>query len=119
VRPHRTRDPYGGSPTGSMSSSNSSYGFFTPAGHSGKDHATIAYNVFAGAATTKYYPATNLFPTVAVFTAQFVDPANSDYVLVEGSPYWTAGVGGKRLGADHSALPHERSRWSRCGFSAG
>jgi hypothetical protein len=108
-----------------MSSSNSSYGFFTPAGHSGKDHAswlpgaTIAYNVFAGAATTKYYPATNLFPTVAVFTAQFVDPANSDYVLVEGSPYWTAGVGGKRLGADHSALPHERSRWSRCGFSAG
>ena len=88
-----------------------SYGFFTPAGHNAKDHAswlpgaTIAHNVFAGAATTKYYPATNLFPTVAEFNAQFVDPANHDYALVEGSPYWSAGQGGTRLGADHSTLP--------------
>ena len=59
------------------------YGFFTPAGPSAEDYAfwlpgaTIAHNVFAGAVTTKYYPATNLFPTVAEFTAQFVDPATT------------------------------------------
>jgi|SRR5687768_10845661 len=50
-------------------------------------------------------PGHDLFPTVADFLAQFVDAANHDYTLVEGSPYWTAGQGGTRLGADQSALP--------------
>jgi len=44
------------------------------------------------------YPPDNFFPTVANFTAGFVDPATRDYRLVSSSPYVGAGTDGKDIG---------------------
>jgi hypothetical protein len=44
------------------------------------------------------YPPDNFFPTLASFTAGFVDPENRDYRLVSSSPYIDAGTDGKDIG---------------------
>ena len=44
------------------------------------------------------YPSDNFFPTVAAFTAGFVDPATRDYRLVSSSPYIDAGTDGQDIG---------------------
>jgi hypothetical protein len=44
------------------------------------------------------YPPDNFFPTVATFTAGFVDPATRDYRLVSSSPYIDAGTDGQDIG---------------------
>jgi hypothetical protein len=87
------------------------YGIMTPSGASALSHATwlpasvIQYNVLAGATTTKYYPATNRFPTVAEFNAQFVDPATQDYTVIGGSWFGTASADGGCLGVNIGLLP--------------
>jgi hypothetical protein len=45
------------------------------------------------------YPSDNFFPTVAAFTAGFVDPATRNYELVSASPYVGAGTDGADIGA--------------------
>jgi hypothetical protein len=48
------------------------------------------------------YPPDNFFPTVAAFTAGFLDPVNRDYRLVSASPYIGAGTDGKDIGCEFS-----------------
>ena len=45
------------------------------------------------------YPPDNFFPTLAVFTAGFVDPTNRNYELVAASPFVGAGTDGGDIGA--------------------
>jgi hypothetical protein len=45
------------------------------------------------------YPPDNFFPTLAVFTAGFVDPATRNYELVAASPFVGAGTDGADIGA--------------------
>jgi hypothetical protein len=58
----------------------------------------ISRNVIAGGAAAKY-PASNTFPTVAQFEAQFVSYAAGDYRLADSSPWRGAGTDGQDLGA--------------------
>lgn len=61
--------------------------------------ARIVGNVIAGA-NPSWYPPGNLFPSVEEFTKQFVNPAGGDYRLVPASPWNTAAVDGRAVGAD-------------------
>ena len=87
------------------------YGIMTPSGASAAGHTTwlpaseIKYNVLAGATTTKHYPATNRFPTLAEFTAQFVNPAAQDYTVISGSWFGTASADGGCVGVQMALLP--------------
>ena len=59
----------------------------------------VRRNVLASdQAVASRYPPDNFFPTVANFTAGFVDPATRDYRLVSSSPYVGAGTDGKDIG---------------------
>jgi len=67
---------------------------------------TFSNNVLAGAGSNPY-PATTLKPTTAEFEAAFVNPNGTnitDFDLVAGHAYRTAGTGGTRLGADIPTL---------------
>jgi hypothetical protein len=48
------------------------------------------------------YPPDNFFPTVAVFTAGFLNPSTRDYRLVSSSQYIAAGTDGKDIGCEFS-----------------
>jgi hypothetical protein len=62
--------------------------------------AVVRRNVFAtDKSIASRYPADNLFPTVATFMSNFVNPVLKDYRLVPGSPYIGAGLDGTDLGA--------------------
>ena len=59
----------------------------------------VRRNVLASdQAVASRYPPDNFFPTVANFTAGFVDPATRDYRLVSSSPYVGAGTDGQDIG---------------------
>ena len=59
----------------------------------------VRRNVLASdKAVASRYPPDNFFPTVANFTAGFVDPATRDYRLVSSSPYVGAGTDGQDIG---------------------
>ena len=87
------------------------YGIMTPSGANAASHTTwlpasvIQYNILAGATTTKHYPATNRFPTLAEFNAQFVDPATRDYTVIGGSWFGSAGADGGCVGVNMGLLP--------------
>lgn len=68
--------------------------------------AVVARNVLAGA-TASQYPAGTLTPSLATFTAQFVNPSGGDYGLVMGSSWKSAGTDGQDLGAQVVALPNQ------------
>jgi hypothetical protein len=65
--------------------------------------ATVSYNVLAGGPAASY-PATNTFPTLAVWTASFADLAGGDYRLLTTSPFFSAGAGGSTPGVDLGVL---------------
>jgi hypothetical protein len=65
--------------------------------------AVVRCNVLAGG-TASLYPSPNGFPTVAQWTASFVDAAAGDYRLLPGSPVATAGCSGVVPGADLAAV---------------
>ena len=61
--------------------------------------AVVRRNVLASdKSVASRYPPDNFFPTVASFTAGFVDPATRDYRLVSSSPYVGAGTDGQDIG---------------------
>jgi hypothetical protein len=65
--------------------------------------AIVQRNVFAtDTSMASRYPPDNFFPTLAAFTAGFVNPSVRDYHLVSASPYIGAGTDGEDIGA---ALP--------------
>jgi hypothetical protein len=68
------------------------------------DTPIVQRNVFAGGSWAPY-PATNMFPTLAAYMAQFADYAGGNYTLNTASDWRGAGTDGKDLGADVSALP--------------
>ena len=49
------------------------------------------------------YPADNQFPTIAVYNANFLNPAGQDYRLQSGSAYRGASLDGRDLGCDFDA----------------
>ena len=60
----------------------------------------VTRNVFAtDTSHASRYPAGNFFPTLAAFTAGFVNAAQRDYRLVPASPYINAGTDGADIGA--------------------
>ena len=61
------------------------------------------HNALAGGSASRY-PASNYFPTVAEFEAQFVDAHNENFALVAGSQFVTASSTGAALGADLAAM---------------
>jgi hypothetical protein len=65
--------------------------------------AVVRRNVLAGGPASRY-PTDNFFPTVAAFTATFVDPTNNDYHLVTASPYIAAGLDGNDLGCNFNVM---------------
>lgn len=65
--------------------------------------AVVRCNVLAGGAPS-LYPSPNGFPTVAQWTASFVDPSQGDYRLIPDSPVALAGCSGVTPGADLSAV---------------
>ena len=90
------------------------YGIVTPGGANAAGHTSwlpasvIQYNVLAGATTINYYPATNRFPTLAEFNAQFVNPATQDYTVISGSWFGTASADGGCVGVNMGLVP---PRW--------
>ena len=59
----------------------------------------VRRNVLASdSSVASRYPPDNFFPTVATFTAGFVNPATRDYRLVSASPYIDAGTDGQDIG---------------------
>jgi hypothetical protein len=100
-----------GTPTTSSQITNnmsvhSTYGLFG-SGKSAGNASIAAYlpgsvvtaNVLAGG-RAKNYPPGNFFPTVAAWTAGFVDYAAGDYHLNGSSPYINAGADGEDVGAN-------------------
>jgi Putative Ig domain len=63
----------------------------------------FAGNVLAGGNAASY-PTGNYFPSVAVWQAQFVDFAHTNYHLLSSSRYKNAGTDGKDLGANVDAI---------------
>ena len=67
--------------------------------------AVVTGNVFASdTPIASRYPAGNQFPTVATFLASFVSAAAHDYRLRTASSYQLAGLDGRDLGPDFTAL---------------
>jgi hypothetical protein len=65
--------------------------------------ATVRCNVLAGG-NASLYPTPNAFPSVADWTASFVDPANGNYALRPGSVVASLGCGGVAPGANLAAV---------------
>lgn len=65
--------------------------------------AVFRCNVLAGGSASRY-PSPNGFPTLAQWTASFVNAAAGDYRLIPGSPVALAGCSGVTPGADLSAV---------------
>ncbi|MGB2716125.1 MAG: hypothetical protein WBC51_18230 [Vicinamibacterales bacterium] len=65
--------------------------------------STIAYNVLAGGAASRY-PAANAFPTMQEWFASFVNFAAADYRLLTTSPFYGAGAGGSVPGGNLGAI---------------
>lgn len=73
---------------------NGTLGYYAPG-------AVVQRNVFAAdSSLASRYPPDNVFPSVAAFTAGFLNPAMFDYRLVAGSPYRNAGTDGLDLGCN-------------------
>ena len=66
-------------------------------------NATVLHNTFAGA-SAKLYPTGNEFPTIAQWSADFVDRAQANYQLSATSLSRHAGTDGKDLGVDFAEL---------------
>jgi hypothetical protein len=64
--------------------------------------AVIDRNVLAGGSAS-YYPAGNLFPSIATFQAHFANYSGLDYSLVPGTDWEAAGTDGLDLGANRPA----------------
>jgi hypothetical protein len=75
---------------------NSSIDFYFP-------NAVVTSNTFAGGPPSAY-PAGNAFPSVALWQAQFVDPASGDYRLTATSAYRAAATDGADVGADMTTI---------------
>jgi hypothetical protein len=65
--------------------------------------AIVRRNAFGGGPAA-LYPADNLFPDMATFSAQFVSPGAEDFRLVTGSIFRNAGTDGRNLGVDFTVL---------------
>lgn len=105
---------YGAQTTGFVYTNNISkhgtYGIFGDNGRAGLysinmyfPSSTVKYNVLAGGSASAY-PTPNSFPTLAQWSASFVDLAGGDYRLVSTSPFFAAGQGGTIPGADIGAV---------------
>jgi hypothetical protein len=66
--------------------------------------ALITRNVMAGGPRNRYPPG-NLFPSPEEFARQFAGMAEGNYALASASAWREAGLDGRDLGADVSALP--------------
>ena len=101
----------GGPVTGFVFTNNmakhNAYGIFG----SGKSMGTVSLQYYApgyvvrrnvlasDTSVASRYPPDNFFPTLAVFTAGFLDPATRNYELVAASPFVGAGTDGADIGA--------------------
>jgi hypothetical protein len=68
--------------------------------------AIVTNNAFAEAPANAAYPAGNLFPSSAVFAAQFRDYFGGDYSLAPNSAYHGAATDGSALGVHTELLSH-------------